>query len=245
MQKTAVITGATGGIGSSLCHAFKQEGYVIIATDVAPAKGPADRFIKVDLNEICQNTEYKKAAIDQLRTAIGVNRLDVLVNNAAVQIVKPVAEIDTEDWRRTLNVNLVAPFLLIKELLSYLSNASGSVVNISSIHSALTKPGFVCYATSKAALSGLTKSIAVELGGKVRVNAINPAATATPMLVAGLEDKGGALRQLSRMHPIGRIAEPEEIARTAVFLASEQASFITGACLNVDGGISARLHDPE
>jgi NAD(P)-dependent dehydrogenase (short-subunit alcohol dehydrogenase family) len=126
-----------------------------------------------------------------------------------------------------------------------LSNANGSVVNISSIHSTLTKPGFVCYATSKAALGGLTKSAAVELGAKVRINAINPAATATPMLVAGFEDKESALRELGSMHPLGRIAEPEEIARTAVFLASEKASFINGACLNVDGGISARLHDPE
>jgi NAD(P)-dependent dehydrogenase (short-subunit alcohol dehydrogenase family) len=142
-------------------------------------------------------------------------------------------------------VNLIAPFVLIRELLSCLSNANGSVVNINSIHGTLTKPGFVCYATSKAALGGLTKSTAVELGGQVRVNAINPAATATPMLVAGFEDKESALRELGRMHPIGRIAKPEEIAQAAVFLASEQASFITGACLNVDGGMAARLHDPE
>jgi NAD(P)-dependent dehydrogenase (short-subunit alcohol dehydrogenase family) len=210
-----------------------------------PAEGPADSFIKLDLNELCENAEYREAAIGGLLTAIGVNRLDVLVNNAAVQIVKPVAELDTEDWRRTLNVNLIAPFVLIRELLSCLSNANGSVVNINSIHGTLTKPGFVCYATSKAALGGLTKSTAVELGGQVRVNAINPAATATPMLVAGFEDKESALRELGRMHPIGRIAKPEEIAQAAVFLASEQASFITGACLNVDGGMAARLHDPE
>jgi NAD(P)-dependent dehydrogenase (short-subunit alcohol dehydrogenase family) len=245
MQRTVMITGAAGGIGGALCYAFKQEGYVVIATDLEPAAGPADRFINADLNDICEHVEYRNAVVAQLGTAIGGDKLDVLVNNAAVQIVKPVTDINAEDWRKTLNVNVVAPFILIKGLLTYLSNANGSVVNISSIHSTLTKPGFVCYATSKAALSGLTKSAAVELGGKVRVNAINPAATATPMLAAGFKDKESALRELGSMHPLGRIAEPEEIARTAVFLASEKASFINGACLNVDGGISARLHDPE
>ena len=117
------------------------------------------------------------------------------------------------------------------------------MVNVASIHANLTKPGFVAYATSKAALVGLTRSMAVDLGRRVRVNAVLPAATATPMLTAGL---GGAaeLEALGAMHPLGRIARPEEIAAAVVYLASEAASFVTGTVLAVDGGVGARLHDP-
>jgi NAD(P)-dependent dehydrogenase (short-subunit alcohol dehydrogenase family) len=119
------------------------------------------------------------------------------------------------------------------------------VVNIGSIHSALTKPRFTCYATSKAALGGLTRSLAVELGGTVRVNELNPAATDTPMLRAGFEGKPGAFERLAAVHPAGRIAAPDEVARAALFLTSDAASFINGESLRVDGGVGVRLHDPE
>ena len=135
-------------------------------------------------------------------------------------------------------------FLLIQGLLPELQQVEGSVVNIASIHATNTKPEFVCYATSKTALIGLTRSLAIDLGNKVRINAICPAATATPMLMAGFKGKGGEFQQLSQMHPLERIAQPEEVARVGLFLASPQASFITGASLKVDGGIGVRLHDP-
>jgi NAD(P)-dependent dehydrogenase (short-subunit alcohol dehydrogenase family) len=128
--------------------------------------------------------------------------------------------------------------------LADIERAKGSVVNIASIHAVATKPGFVCYATSKAALVGLTRSMAVDLGPRVRVNAINPAATATPMLLAGFEGKSKELDELAKKHPLERIAQPWEVAKTALFLASPDAAFITGTCLNIDGGIGGRLHDP-
>jgi NAD(P)-dependent dehydrogenase (short-subunit alcohol dehydrogenase family) len=143
-----------------------------------------------------------------------------------------------------LNVNLVAPFLLVQALLQELENANGSVINIASIHAQVTKPEFVCYATSKTALVGLTRSMAVDLGGRVRINSICPAAVSTPMLMAGFEGKDDRFKELSRMHPLGRIGTPDEIAQVALFLASPAASFITGAAINVDGGIGSRLHDP-
>jgi NAD(P)-dependent dehydrogenase (short-subunit alcohol dehydrogenase family) len=156
-----------------------------------------------------------------------------------------VEKIKRSEFQRTLNVNVLASFLLTQKLLSEIESANGSVVNIASIHSMLTKPEFVMYATSKAALIGLTKALAVELGSRVRVNAISPAATATPMLISGFKDKEKKMEELGKKHPLGRIAEPEEIANVAVFLASKQASFITGAVINVDGGMSSKLHDPE
>ena len=150
-----------------------------------------------------------------------------------------------QDWHDTLDVNLLAPFLLTQALLNNLERGNGSVVNISSVHARATKPGFVCYATSKAALAGLTRALAVDLGSRVRVNSINPAAVITPMLLEGFKGRDDQYAELAKMHPLGRIAEPSEIAQMAVFLASNKASFISGTAFNVDGGILSRLHDPE
>jgi NAD(P)-dependent dehydrogenase (short-subunit alcohol dehydrogenase family) len=244
--KTALITGSEGGIGQVLCKAFKDAHYKVIGLDVHTGNSCCDDFIKADLREICQDEESRLTRISDIRKMLKNRRLDVLVNNAAVQILKNAENLTPEDWYSTLDVNVIAPFLLAQGFLKELEKAKGSVVNIGSIHAFLTKPEFICYATSKAALEGLTRSMAVEFGARIRVNVINPAATATPMLMAGFQgEKEESLKELSGMHPLGRIAEPEEIAHVAVFLASPQASFITGVCLNVDGGIGSRLHDPE
>ena len=122
----------------------------------------------------------------------------------------------------------------------------GGVVNIGSIHARTTKPGFVSYATSKAALIGLTQALAVDLGSKgVRVNVVQPAATQTDMLMRGLDGHPEAYDRLAAYHPLERIADPGEIADAVMFLVSANASFITGAVLSVDGGIGVRLHDPK
>jgi NAD(P)-dependent dehydrogenase (short-subunit alcohol dehydrogenase family) len=121
---------------------------------------------------------------------------------------------------------------------------AGSFLAISSIHERLTKPGFVAYATSKAALSGMVRAMAVELGGTVRCNAICPAAIATPMLVAGFEGRPDALAALNAYHPVGRLGQPEEVAAAAVYACSDAAGFLNGSCIDLSGGISGRLHDP-
>jgi NAD(P)-dependent dehydrogenase (short-subunit alcohol dehydrogenase family) len=117
-------------------------------------------------------------------------------------------------------------------------------VNIASIHATVTKPEFALYATSKGALIALTRSLAIELAPDVRVNAVIPAATDTPMLRDGFGDNVDGLPVLGDYHPLGRIAQPEEVAQVALFLAAPQASFVTGAMVNVDGGIGVCLHDP-
>ena len=120
----------------------------------------------------------------------------------------------------------------------------GSVVNMGSIHAKLTKPAFISYATSKTALLGLTQSIAVDCGSRIRVNAIQPAATATEMLLAGFEGKPEAFRALKKFHPTNSIAEPLEIAKAVEFLLSDSIPFTNGAVLDINGGIGFRLHDP-
>lgn len=242
---TALITGAAGGIGQALCAEFKKAGYRVIATDVTDHSNQAcDCFVTADLKAICRDESSFKQFIMTVEDEIRGRGLTVLVNNAAVQILGGTSELSMQSWRDTLDVNVLAPFLLTQALVSYLEQARGSVINIGSVHATATKPGFVCYATSKAALVGLTKALAVDLGRRVRVIALNPAAVGTPMLIQGFEGKGDQLALLGNMHPIGRIADPHEIARTAVFLASPEASFITGVSFNVDGGILSRLHDP-
>jgi NAD(P)-dependent dehydrogenase (short-subunit alcohol dehydrogenase family) len=122
--------------------------------------------------------------------------------------------------------------------------AKGCVINISSIHARLTKPNFVAYATSKAALSGMTRAMAVDLGGRVRVNAIEPAAISTDMLKAGFKDHPEQYAALEQCHPLGRIGTPEEVAALALSIVDGELRFLHGACVGMDGGISARLHDP-
>jgi len=243
-MKTALITGALGGIGQALCAEFKKAGYFVIATDKRDDVCPCDRFLNIDVRDLYTRPEARKNLVIDVRAILGANGLTVLVNNAATQVLNRTDDIKVEDWDATLETNLIAPFLLLQALLPELEKAKGSVVNIASIHAVATKPGFVCYATSKAALVGMTRALAVDLGPRVRVNAINPAATATPMLLAGFEGRSREFDELAKMHPLERIAQPWEVAKTAIFLASEDAAFISGAVLHIDGGIGGRLHDP-
>jgi NAD(P)-dependent dehydrogenase (short-subunit alcohol dehydrogenase family) len=244
MSRTALITGSLGGIGVALCEEFKQAGYYVIATDRQSGECACDHFLKLDVRELYHRAEVRDSVVKAIAPHVADAGLHVLVNNAASQVLNRTDDIRLEDWDETLQTNLIAPFLLSQMLLPEIERAKGSVINIASIHSVATKPGFVCYATSKAALVGLTRSMAVDLGSRVRVNAINPAATATPMLLAGFEGKSKELDELAKKHPLERIAQPWEVAKTAIFLASPDAAFISGACLNIDGGIGGRLHDP-
>ena len=243
-MNNVLITGALGGIGQALCAEFKNIGCRVIAVDKDIGSCECDEFIQSDITEIVNHENQSDSSILKLKRLVAECGLFCLVNNAAVQILSSTDDINLEDWHTTLNTNLLAPFFLTKYFLPELEKAEGTVVNIGSIHSIATKPKFVCYATSKSALVGLTKSMAVDLGPRIRINAINPAATATPMLLAGFEGKQKEFDELAKMHPIERIADPHEIAKSAVFLSSKNSSFITGSCLNIDGGMSSRLHDP-
>jgi len=241
-----LITGACGGIGHALVKAFHEENYSVIATDrMGPVDDlPFEHFIRADLDRTVTDTQYASEIFQQIREYLPVEGLKALINNAAVQILAPCEELTREAWANTLNVNLLAPFFWTQALLAQLEQANGSVVNISSIHARLTKAGFISYATSKAALSALTRNMAVDIGNRIRVNAIEPAAVGTDMLLNGFEGKTGSLRELESYHPIGRIAEPMEIAKTAVFLCSKNASYLHGSIIPISGGILGCLSDP-
>lgn len=245
-KKAAIITGATGGIGSSLCRAFAEDGYRVIGSDKDVGNDNMDchAYITADLHRFCWDEQLRMMSITRIRDALDGLALVVLINNAALQIVKPIERLTMEDWSQTLNVNLIAPFLLSQAFLPELEAAKGSVINVGSIHATQTKPEFAVYSTSKSALSGLSRSLAVELGRRIRINTICPAAIATNMLIEGFAGKEKALVELEDAHPIGRIGQPEEVAALALFLASDKAGFINGAEIGLDGGIRSRLHDP-
>jgi len=243
-NKVALITGAIGGIGQALCEEFTNSGYFVIGTDQILGNCKCNKFIQIDINEFLSENQKKSPNFELLFDLIAEKGLDVLVNNAAIQILGGTEDITLEDWQNTLNTNLLSPFFTTQVLLKYLESKNGSVINIGSVHARATKPGFVCYATSKSALVGLTNSMAVDLGPRIRVNGINPAATATTMLLEGFKGKEDQYADLADKHPLKRIAEPSEIAKSALFLASDDAQFITGTCLELDGGIGRRLHDP-
>jgi NAD(P)-dependent dehydrogenase (short-subunit alcohol dehydrogenase family) len=254
VAEVALITGAAGGLGQALCRRFWESGYRVIGLDCVGldwVHGAArcEAFVEADLEALCASPEGLASVLERIHGPLSTmtkqdGGLTVLVNNAACQVLGPVEALSIADWHRSLCVNLLAPFLLTQGLLPELMRARGSVINITSVHAKVTKPGFCCYATSKAALEGMTRSMATELGTRVRVNAIAPAAFATPMLEAGFAGRDEARRQLGEMHPVGRIGQPEEVAECALFLASPGAGFINGAVLRADGGISNRLHDP-
>jgi len=241
---SVLITGANGGIGQALCAEFAAAGWQVIATDIhAAAQTPVDNYFALDLGRFATDDAFRESARELLVASVP-EQLTCLVNNAAYQVVAPVSELQADDWQQSLSVNVTAPFLLVQALLDRLSEAQGNVINISSVHASLTKPDFVGYATSKAALEGLTRALAVEIGGSVRVNAIAPAAISTPMLEAGFEGDPGALAALVSYHPSGSIGSPGDVAKLALAVAEVGGSFLNGAIVGIDGGIASRLHDP-
>lgn len=238
----ALVTGAAGGIGAALVLAFEQAGWTVVSTDRKQIN--RERHISGDLGRCANPADPEGRRLIEALSAASEGRLKVVVHNAAHQVIGDSTALTPDDWSETLSVNLLAPFWISMAFRDELQSNAGSVLAISSIHEKLTKPGFVAYATSKAALSGLIRAMAVDLGGRIRCNAICPAAIATPMLMAGFADRLEAYQQLQAHHPSGRIGTPEEVAALAVFMCSDAATFINGACVDLSGGISVRLHDP-
>ena len=243
-MKNVFVTGVKGKIGRTISEVFKEAGYFVIGQDkVGGGIDSCDLFYNFDLAEYVQDKQLRESWNKKFQTDF--DSLHVLVNNAAVQLLGHIKDYPLDHWHQTLNVNLSAPFYLIQCFYDRLVSSTGSVVNIASIHKQLTKERFFAYATSKSALVGLTKALAVDVRGKFRVNCISPAAVDTPMLLAGFNNDLEKIHALGRLHPMQRIGRPEEVARLALFLSEEQTQFINGADIMIDGGISSALRDLE
>lgn len=246
MNKYVIVTGCKGGIGTVICATFRSNGWKVIGLDISQSSIDVelDHFVQVDLALLITDISYQKTIISSIQE-ISKGSLSALINNAAVQRLNHLEDLSLDDWNESLNVNLSAPLLLSKVFLSELKNNQGSIVNIASIHERLTKPKFIAYATSKSALVGLTQAMAVDLGDKVRVNCISPAAVDTPMLKAGFANDPESFQRLKDYHPVKDIGHPKEIANLAFLLCNEDLNFVSGSNFQIDGGISKRLHDPN
>ena len=249
MSKFAVITGSSGGIGSALVYAFLSDNYSVIGIDSTNSGRNPEGFVEIntDLYEFTKNENYREQILNQIKNYLP-ERLDdfVLINNAAVQILNPVSKLNLSDWDKTLTVNTMAPFFLVQGFLEQLTKTHGHVINISSIHSRLTKANFSCYATSKAALEALTRSLALELSvNGISVNAIAPAAIATQMLKDGFAEAPEKLKELESYHPAGMIGSPEQLGVFVKSITEQRGGFLTGSVLEFNGGIAGKLHDPD
>jgi NAD(P)-dependent dehydrogenase (short-subunit alcohol dehydrogenase family) len=231
VTRVAVVTGAAGGIGAATCELLQERGWEVVGIDVRPSTSPG--AIQVDIAD----TDALAAGLAKLE------RVDGLVNNAAVQLYKPLVETTVEEWDSVLEQNLRGAFVCMKELHGRLAESRGAVVNVSSVHAVATSQSIAAYAASKGGLVALTRAAALEFAvDGIRVNAVLPGAIDTPALRAGFERSESAERMLVERTPLKRIGEPRDVAEAIEFLLdAERSAFITGQTFAVDGGALARL----
>lgn len=239
MPKNAIVTGGSRGIGRAIVDRLLTEGYAV--TTCGRGKRPVDLAGDVlwVTADVAQTAEAEKL-IAAARDAFGP--LSLLVNNAGVQVEKTVADSDDADWDLVMNVNCKGVFNMCRAALVDMSDHGGNIINIGSISGMVADPSMALYNASKAFVHGLTRSIAVDHGPKVRCNAIRPGWIMTDMAdeaFALASDPQRAMADALARHPVGRFGEPEDIANMVAWLASDQAAYVTGACLTVDGGMTA------
>ena len=243
MGRIALITGAAGGIGLATVEAFRTDGWEVIGVDRrAPISfPPSAAFWLVDLAA----PETIERLVDRLTEERPT--LDALVNNAPIQVAKPMLETSLDEWDRVQAVNLRAIFQLCRLVHPLLKAAGGAIVNVGSVHALATSSNLAAYAATKGGLLALTRAMALEFGADgIRVNSVLPGATDTLMLEAGLQRRKmnaeETLGELPARTALGRIRRPNAIAQGILFLADgKRSSYITGQALVVDGGASARL----
>jgi meso-butanediol dehydrogenase / (S,S)-butanediol dehydrogenase / diacetyl reductase len=242
-DKVVIVTGAGSGIGAATAARFSSEGAKVVLMGRTQDKlAQVANSLDQDRIMIHVSDVSVPAAVDRLiaGTIARFKGIDVLVNNAGSGKLGGFLELSADDWHSTLQTNLEGVFNMTRAALPYLIEAKGSVINVSSVSGLGGDRNFSFYNASKGAVSNLTRSLAIEFGQQgVRINAVNPTVTLTEMTrPLFLEFPQVLENQLSRI-PLGRAAQPEEIASVIAFLASEDASFVNGVNLPVDGGCSA------
>jgi 3(or 17)beta-hydroxysteroid dehydrogenase len=232
-NKTVLVTGASGAIGKAIAAAVKAAGGKPLASDL---KGRPGVDIALDV-----------ASEDDWENAIaGIDRLDGLVNAAGVAVVGNIEKTDFATWKRVLGINLDGTFLGCKAAFPLLRKQGGSIVNLSSVLGLVGGPNLAAYTASKGGVSLLTKSVALygaRFKPPVRCNAVCPAFVEGPMvdeIASGTKDPDTVKNKLALDIPLGRLGEPEEVAALCVYLLSDASSFITGADVPIDGGLTAR-----
>lgn len=243
--RTALVTGAGRGIGRAIAQRLGAEGAWVACLDM-DAEGAAETVAALGGHGAALVADIgDEAAVQQVVADVRAQRggLDVLVNNAGIAGPQhPVGDTDLAEWERTLQVNLTGTFLLAKHCVDLLRASRGCIVNIASALALVGWPDECAYGPSKAGVVQLTKGMALDYAPAIRVNAVCPGAVRTPMIesVIAEGEREQLLAEYGQIHPLhGRLAEPEEIADAVLFLASDDAAFITGVALPVDAGLTA------
>ncbi len=249
-NKVAIVTGAAKGIGWGIAKVFAEKGAKVVIVDwdaetgkettqAFKDKGHEAIFVECDVSQEGQ----VKAMVEKTLDTYG--RADILVNNAGVGIYKSVLEADSEDWDHCLAVNLKGVFLCSKYVIPHMQElGKGAIVNISSVHSFATVNGVAPYAASKGGITALTRNMAIDYGPTIRVNSIAPGWVLTPLIQSIFDesdDPEAQQKEVEERQVMKRIGRPEDIGHAAAFLASDDADFITGTQLYVDGGLTAQL----
>ena len=253
--KVAIVTGSGSGIGKSITEIFAKEGAKVVGAsrresngqpviDAIVAKGGDGLFFKCDVS---QEADVKNL-IDKTIEVYG--KIDILVNNAGVNFVKSFEQLETSDWDRVINTDLRGTYLCSRYAIDHMLQAkSGSIINIGTVHTMQCVPGAGPYDAAKWGMVGLTKSMAVEFASRnIRVNTLSPGLIDTQIwtdLKTAASDIDACLAYWKTNIPMGRVGTPEEVAYAAVFLASDEASYVTGANFMVDGGMTSQLISTE
>jgi meso-butanediol dehydrogenase / (S,S)-butanediol dehydrogenase / diacetyl reductase len=244
-DRVTIVTGGGSGLGRVLAHRFAAEGAAVVVADVAGERASAvvDEISDSGGRSLSQTTDVTdasdvRAMVETAREAFGP--VDILVNNAAKATDADFQSLGEEAWDEDVNITLKGPFLCSQTVLAdMVENGSGVIINISSVN-ALGYYGNEAYSAAKAGLLNLTSSLAVRYGPSgIRVNAIAPGSLRTPAWEQRIENDPDVFERIARWYPLGRVGEPEDVVGAALFLASDEAAWITGAVLPVDGGLTA------
>jgi len=239
MDKGAIVTGGSRGIGAAIVAALDSAGYRVLTCGrgTRPADLPASvHWMSADVSKPTDAA----ALVDYASAELGP--LTLLVNNAGVQVEKTIGESTDADWDLVVDINCRGVFNMSRAVLPVMQEHGGSIVNIGSISGNVADPSMALYNASKAFVHGLTRSIAVDHGPQVRCNAISPGWIMTEMATDGFalaNDPERAMRDAIARHPVGRMGKPEDIANAVLWLASDQSHYVNGACITVDGGMTA------
>ena len=237
--KIAVVTGAASGIGAATARLFAEQGAQVVGIDLVPAKVAGFELLQGNITDAAA----MRAAVDAILARHG--RIDVLVNNAGADVFSDPLALQEEQWQRCFALNLEGAWQLCRCVLpGMVAQRAGAIINIASVHGHKIIPGAFPYPVAKHALIGMTRSLGIEYAAHgIRVNSISPGLILVPRIEAWFEREPGARERQAALLPPRRIGTPEEVAYTALFLASDEARFINATDILIDGGRSQVYHD--